>query len=257
MSVARVTEWLSSVGKFRVKHRRETTESHLNQEAETATSLGLMSAAQAAGADMTDEQAIFLSASAKGMRDRIAVLLGIPDRSLAQERELTMIQRELARLEGRPEPEPAQVGIRRFLPAVAAPSILLSPVTWIAAAFALVAAWGGWNHVRAGHLENQRDEARADLAATERHLAAAQTERDLLAERAAAADAQSIQTAANIEAERARRTRTERELRRIRDAMAEAGSDGPIDYGFGRVRDAGEPPAAAGDSAGPAAGDTR
>jgi hypothetical protein len=107
-------------------------------------------------------------------------------------------------------------------------------------------------------VENQRDEARADLAQAARHLAAAQTERDLLAERAMAADAQSQATAANIEAERARRLRTERELRRVRDAMAQARADGPIDYGFGGVRDD-EPaaPTGAGDSAGAPAGNPR
>lgn len=134
------------------------------------------------------------------------------------------------------------VGQRRgFLGPIAAANPLLAlvtnPVAWMAAAFVLLAGWGGWNHARAERMEHQRDNARAELDATERDLLAATAERDLLRDAAAQADAQSQQAAQTIEAERARRLRAEREARRIRDAMDQARAGGSVDYGFGGVRD--------------------
>ena len=133
------------------------------------------------------------------------------------------------------------VGQRRsFLGPVAAANPLLAlatnPIAWMAAAFVLLAGWGGWNHARAERMEHQRDNARAELDATERDLLAATAERDLLRDAAAQADAQSQQAAQTIEAERARRLRAEREARRIRDAMDQARAGGSVDYGFGGVR---------------------
>lgn len=225
-----------------LQRRRRVTEGQEVTAQETRTMLGLMAQANSAGAAMTDEQRLMMIQAAPGMRAREAVLLSIPNRSSVEENELHMIRREMAALEGR------DVQPRRFLPALpAVAGFALRPWMLWAGALAAVALWGGYNDVRAGRAENQRDEALAELAGAERDLATATTERDLLAERSAAADAQTQRTAAGIEAERRLRLAAENELRRIRRAMAQAGSDGPIDYGFGGVRN--------NDAAAPASGD--
>lgn len=177
--------------------------------------------------------------------NRLAVLLEKPRLSLAEKRERDDIQRALQKrrqgfdapvLETRKQPWAPT----RFLgPLAASPvmAILASPLTWIAMGLAVI----GIQTARLSNAKGDLKDARADLAMAERNLTAARTERDLLAEAVVQADQLSQQTAANIEEERRLRSRTETELRRIRRAMAEAGSDGPIDYGFGSVRDAGEP----------------
>lgn len=60
-----------------------------------------------------------------------------------------------------------------------------------------------------------------------------------LSQMVTAADTQTRQTAETIESERARRLRAEAELRRVRNAYEQARDGGPVEYGFGRVRDAG------------------
>lgn len=216
--------------------RPDPTPGQIDQERETRTSLGLM--AQAADApEPTPEQQIFLSQSEHGMRERLTMLLNIPHRSLAQEREKTAIEQWLGR-NNPPPPPPTQV--RGFLgPAVATGglSLLASPVVWAAAGGAVLFGWGAWNGVQADRFKAERNEARAELESTERDLIAANAERDMLREAAAAADEQSQQAAQTIEAERARRLRAEREARRIRDAMDQARNGGSVDYGFGGVRD--------------------
>ncbi len=229
--------------------RRHVTEGQEVTAQETRTMLGLMADANAAGASMTDEQRLMLIQAAPGMRAREAVLLGIPNRSTVEENELHMIRREMAALEGRPVVQP-----QRFLPAIpAVAGFAVRPWMLWGGALAAVALWGGYNDVRAGRAENQRDEAEANLARAERTLAATTTERDLLADAVASADAQTQRTAETIEAERARRLAAEREARRIRNEMerARAGA-GSVDYGFGSVRDtgAGSPGAGGGDAAG-------
>lgn len=214
--------------------RPEPTPGQIDQERETRVSLGLM--AQAAdAAEPTPEQQIFLSQSEHGMRERLSVLLGIPHRSLAQEREKVAIEQWLGR--NNPAPEPTQ--IRGFLgTAVAAPGLgLLNPMVWAAAAGVGLFGWGAWNGVQADRFKAERNEARAELASVERDLIAANAERDMLRDAAQQADAQSQQAAQTIEAERARRLRAEREARRIRDAMEQARAGGPVEYGFGGVRD--------------------
>lgn len=221
--------------------RPEGTPGQLDQERETAVSLGLMAEAKAAGAEMTDEQAIFLSSSIAGMNARIAYLRG-PDvpkpLSLAQERELTMIERELARLEGRDEAAPVLVARegetrpRGFLGAVAGVQLWhVLAVGW-AVTFGLL----GVQTARVASLKADVRELNADVAMGERNLAAARTERDLLAEAVVAANENAQQTARNVEEERRLRARAEEQLRRARRAAAQARSDGPIDYGFGGVR---------------------
>lgn len=163
------------------KPRREGTPGQIDQERETAVSLGLMADAKAAGAEMTDEQAIFLSSSMEGMRNRISVLLGVPDRSLAQDRELVMIQRELARLEGRSDApvlvprEEAQTGPKRFLGAVAGLQLWHALAIGWAVTFGLLGVQSARLASAKGDLTealevaeaNQRAAARWELAAEE------------------------------------------------------------------------------------------
>lgn len=244
-----------------LKPRPEGTPGQLDQERETAVSLGLMADAKAAGAEMTDEQAIFLSSSMEGMRNRISVLLGVPDRSLAQDRELVMIQRELARLEGRtdapvlvPREEP-QTGPKRFLSAVAAhpvAALLLSPWTWLAVSLGLLTLQTG----RIGNLQDDVRDARADLAMSERNAADLAATNGRLLEEVNDANRDASASAANWQAERDRRLRAQQEARRIRDAMAQASAGNSVDYGFGGVRDDGAtaPAPASGDVTGGGAG---
>lgn len=245
MSVADVTAlgWRKLKEVFRVERRGAGTPGQVEQERETAVSLGLMAQAAAAGPDMSDEQAIFLSASTKGMRDRIEVLLGNPRRTLPQERELVMIQRELARLEGREAAPVAAPSRIRGLMATAAANPLLAvlshPATWVAAAFCVPAAWGSVQTWRLNNAKGDLREARASLRATEEALVTARATQERLAQAVRDADTQTRQTAETIEAERARRVRAEREARRVRDALEQARAGGVIDYGFGGVRDAG------------------
>ena len=251
-----MTDILARVRGIFERERPEGTAGQLDQDRETAVSLGLMASDEDAGAEMTDEQAIFLSQSSAGMRARIGVLLGIPDRTLAQERELVMIQRELARIEGRDETPVLVQRERSWMPQgfLAAPGaslamgILTSPITWIAAGVALV----GLQTARLNNAKADLRDARADLAAAERE-ADEQTAIALRMRQAAEqADELSQQTAATIEAERARRLRAEREARSIRNALEEARRGNAVDYGFGGVRGAGDQPPrpASGDGAG-------
>lgn len=202
--------------------RPEPTPGQIDQERETRVSLGLM--AQAAdAAEPTPEQQIFLSQSEHGMRERLSVLLGIPHRSLAQEREKVAIEQWLGR--NNPTPEPTQ--IRGFLGPLAPAGLVLGGVRpWMlwTGAIAAVGVWGAYNDVRAGRLQNERNEARAEL---ERAVA----ERDGWRERAeqyaaAVTDAREAaqQTAEALAAERRARARAaareRRRQREIQDVLA-------------------------------------
>lgn len=246
---SRVGEWWHD--------RRPVTEGHKDTARETGVMLGLMADASSAGPEMTDEQRLLLIQAAPGMRAREAVLLSIPNRSSVEENELHMIRREMARIEGRDAPQAAPTRVRGFLgPLAVAPGLglLASPTAWLAVGGVALFGWGAWNGVQADRFRAERNEARSELASVERDLVAANAERDLLRDAASQAVEASRVTAANIEAERARRLRAEREARRIRDAMEQARAGGNVDYGFGGVRDAGgapgSPSAGSSDSAG-------
>jgi hypothetical protein len=216
--------------------RPTPTPGQVDQERETRVSLGLM--AQAADApEPTPEQQIFLSQSEHGMRERLSVLLNIPHRSLAQEREKVAIDQWLGR--NNPAPPP-QTQVRGFLGPLAPAGMAIGMVRpWMiwTGAIAAVGMWGAYNDVRAGRLENERNEARATVESLQEEVMAANALAGHFRDQAAEADQLSQATAANIEAERARRLRAEREARRIRDAMDQARAGGNVDYGFGGVRD--------------------
>lgn len=232
-------------------------QNHADQLRETQAALSMMAAA----APDDPDQARMASEIEDGAENRLVVLLGKPRLTLHEKRERDAIQAGIAeRRQSFDAPAERPSRIRALFAPLATANplagILMSPALWVAAAFAIPAAGAAVQTMRLHHAKHDLTEARADLAQTERTLAARTTERNLLARRAAAADAQSQRTADNIEAERARRLRTERELRRVRDAMDQAGSSGPIDYGFGGVRDAGPSPGP-GDGASAPAGDPR
>jgi len=207
-----------SRGWERVRGRQVTTESHRSQALETETSLGLMAAAAATPGGPSDEQRIFLASSAVGMRARVAVLLGIPNRSKAQENELHMIERELSRLEGRPAHSP----MRGLLGAMPAANPLLgllgSPAVWVAAAFTIPAAFGAVQTARLNHAKGDLRDARNDLTMAERALRESRAVNTELAHAVRAADLQSREAAEALEAERARAARAAaRERRRQRE----------------------------------------
>lgn len=204
----------------RFQRRPVGTQGQQDQARETEVSLGLMAQAAAAGPDMAPEQQIFLSQSEHGMRERLGVLLGIPHRSLAQEREKLAIEGWLGRT-NHPEIPDSSSPIRGLLGPVTA----LAPWKLWAAGGLAALALGGWGVaiVQSNlkeRVEDQRDEARADLAQSERNLVAAREVNDRLAQAVRDADEQSRLTAANLEAERRRSAALRaRQMERAREAQ--------------------------------------
>lgn len=209
-------------------------ENHADLLRERRVSLSMM-----AGANPEDPDQIRMASEIEHDAEaRLTVLLGKPRLTLEEKRERDAIQAAItsrrAGFTGSPVIVPREGGWRpqRFLGAVA--GIQLWHV--LAVGWALTVGALGIQTALKERIEDQRDDARADLAMAERHLEAARIERDMLAERIIAADTNAQQTARNVEQERRLRARAETELRRARRAASEARSDGPIDYGFGSVR---------------------
>lgn len=114
-----------------------------------------------------------------------------------------------------------------------------------------LALLGGFSMVQTGRLALEQaahQETRAEREMAERQRDEAREIAERMTAVAQEADAQSRQTAETIERERALRQRAEAEARRIRRARDQAVSGGPIDYGFGSVR---EPEAGPGDNRNP------
>jgi hypothetical protein len=233
--------------------RPTPTPGQVDQERETRVSLGLM--AQAADApEPTPEQQIFLSQSEHGMRERLSVLLNIPHRSLAQEREKVAIDQWL----GRNNPPPPQTQVRGFLGPLAPAGVAIGMVRpWMlwTGAIAAVGVWGAYNDVRAGRLENERNEARATIGTLEREVMEASAVRDSLADAVREADELSRATAANLEAERARSARARAiEQRRTRE-LRQVDAGGPPPAWERSLRDDGLPETGPDHSGGAAPGD--
>ncbi len=234
---------------------------HADQLRQTQISLSLM---ESASSD-DPAQTIMASDIEDDSENRLIVLLGKARLTLEEKRERDAIQAALSRrrqaLAGNVELVRAAAPARAhglLGPIAGGPlaGVLASPMTWVALAFALPATWGGIQTARLNHAKGDLREARADVRRLERESMALAAERDLLADAARAADAQSRATAETIEQERARRLRAEREARRIRDAMDQARAGAPVDYGFDGVRDDGAAsPSAGGDN--PAGGGSR
>lgn len=153
-----------------VLRRRPVTPGHEDNARETNVMLRLMREAQSEPTLSVDQQ-LMLSQSAVGMRQRAAVLLGIPNRSLVEERELVAINGWLAEEAARNAPAPvivprqqsAPLGFLGPLAANPMAGILMSPVTWVAAAFAIPAAFGAVQTARLNHAKHELTETRDDL----------------------------------------------------------------------------------------------
>lgn len=253
--------------------RSEGTPGQIDQERETAVSLGLMAKAKAAGAEMTDEQAIFLSSSIAGMNARIAYLRG-PDvpkpLSLAQERELTMIERELARLEGRDEAKPVLVAREGGWtpPRLAALAGNLGLYGIVAAGVGVVAILGWWR-LDVAVLKGQRDRGctRAelqgettrrpcvDLTNANRDLTVRTRERDNAREAIATAQAAARASRQEAEAADRRASAAAARARRRTDALRQIDAGGPPPAWERSLRDdepvqQGATPSSGGDAAG-------
>lgn len=193
--------------------------------------------------------------------DQIALLERVGnERNRDQEmllRQLRRNVRDLDTTEAERHATPQGLGMRRlsaFGPVGGGGLGFLSAFSGVKIWMVLAAGWavtGGALAVQGAlkeRIENQRDNAREERDRAEQALTAAQETQRVLAAAVQAADAQTAQTARTIEVERARRVRAEREARSVRNAISEARAGGPIDYGFGGVRDAGAPAPRSGDN---------
>lgn len=227
-------------------------EAHAEQLRETQIALGLM-----ASADASDPDQLRMATEIEdGAEARLVVLLGKPRLSLAEKRERDDIQRRITeRRQGFASHLEQRTDAGWRPQGFAALALMGGMKLWMifGGVAALAGLWGGVQTWRVDNLKDDLREARAERAQLERSLAQTTTERDMLADAHELAIAQSQQTSATIEAERARRLRAESEARRIRNEMARARDGVPdIDYGFGGVRDDGAatPSAGGGDTAG-------
>lgn len=227
-------------------------EAHAQQLRETEISLSLMANADPANPD----QVRMASDIEDGAEKRLTVLLGRAQLSLAEKRERDAIQLAISQrrqgFAGAAAPRP-----RGFLGPLAAASVVQPWMLWTGAIVLLLGGLG----IQTGRVDSLKAdlrEARAEIATAERNLAGARTERDLLREHAQAADQNALTTAQNLEAERTRRLRTDRELRRAQNAIDSASSDAPNDYGFDSLRsDGAASPGPTGPSGGAPAGNSR
>lgn len=200
---------------------------HADQLRETETSLSLMATASPDDPD----QLRMASDIEHGAENRLAVLLGKPRLTLEEKRERDSIQAALAARRRGYEPAPVLVPRERpafaplgLLGASPVAGLLMSPVVWVAAAFAIPAAFGAVQTARLNH-------AKADLEETREDLALAQEQREAWRERAeqyaaAVTDARATaeQTAQALNQERRRQAaaaRRERERQRaIQDILS-------------------------------------
>lgn len=236
---------------------------HAEQAAQTGVSLGLMAAA----AQRTDDDSLRQALQTEHtMRARLDVLHAkrrgqglTPEESWERASILKGLSGVgvVATLESVGDKPMSLFGAvgqpRRLLPALPAlgwAQVLMTPWTLVVIALAGMG-------VQSARLENAKDDitdARADLGAAVRNLEEAREVTERLADGIRNADAQTRVTAELVEQERRRRTAAEREARRIRDAMDQVRAGGPVEYGFGGMRDAGAVEGAAGANSGDASG---
>jgi len=227
-------------------------ENHADLLRERRVSLSMMEAADPENPD----QIRMASEIEHDAEARLTVLLTKPRLTLEEKRERDAIQAAIQGrrqgfgdappvLEARTEP----TRLARFLgPLAASPAlaILTSPITWIVVG---IGAFG----IQTARLENAKDDlqdARADLAMSERNAADLANTNERLTAEVNNANREVSQSAANWQAERDRRLRAQQEARRIRDAVEQARAGNSVDYGFGGVRDDGTtPPSPAGGDA--------
>lgn len=198
---------------------------HADQAAQTMTSLGLMAAAAKQGDDDHRLQAM---QTENTMRERKAVLeTHRRERGLtAEERwELESIKKGLDDLIADQGATPSTVGNLRMglLGTVGAASpvaaLAANPLTWAAVGLALSIGSCSVQTARLNNAKADLSETRADLEMAERNLENASAVNARLAQAVREADVLSQQTAANLEAERARnRALRTRQMERDREA---------------------------------------
>lgn len=210
-------------------------EAHAEQLRETQIALGLM-----ASADASDPDQLRMATEIEdGAEARLVVLLGKPRLSLAEKRERDDIQRRIterrqgfaSHLEQRADGGWKPQGFA----GLAAVSLVRPWMLWTAA-LAAVAMWGGYNDIRAGRAENQRDEAER---AARSNAAAAESWRERANEyRLAVIDAAEVArlAAADLERERAARARAQ-QRERIRQREIQDVLSGSDDAPAWRLRD--------------------
>ena len=122
---------------------------------------------------------------------------------------------------------------RRFLPAIAAAG---SPLLWGVAALAGVTAWGAWERSEKIEAQAELRQASDALEVTQAELRAASVAAENRRVALENARASAEVTRETIERERRISRRAQQEARSIRDAVDQARAGGPIEYGFGSVR---------------------
>lgn len=232
---ARVAAWWHGDRAYRFEGEQAN---HADQRAQTQTSIGLMAQAATHGDDEHRIQALQTEAT---LRARKAVLEGrrqTPGLSPEERWELESVNRGLDALLG-PVATPEALGPRRmadfgqvqrrgFLGPMLGPwgAILSSPIAWVAIAFAIPAAGAAVQTARLNH-------AKAELTETRTERDEARSAVDLYREREeqyagalASARETATQSAAALEAERARTARRaaieRRRQREIQDVIADS-----------------------------------
>lgn len=275
----RLTSWIVAAALGRLfswrSGERRTAEVAAEEES-VQRALGIASAPDVEGADAEESERLDtlrraadaqLAAQRHAFATQLDVLNAKTGRTYHEEMQLAHLGRMIRSIDAgrfgptlvdRPMAELGPVGnVRRgFLGSIASGGLM----QWVAVggvAFGLT-GWGAaaLQGVRLDHAKNALEDVRADLATSQRALVEARETANVLADNVREAAEQSRQTAETIETERARRVRAERERRRVQDAVDQARAGGPIDYGFGSMRDAGAEPLPGG-GAGPAASDSR
>lgn len=204
-------------------------ENHADLLRERRVSLSMM-----AGADPENPDQIRMASEIEHDAEaRLSVLLGKPQLTLEEKRERDDIQRALQARRQSFDAAPvlvAREGETR-------PSRFLGAVAGVQLWHVLAVGWAvtfGTLAVQTARLENAKDDlrdSRADLAMIERHLEAEREVTQRLADEVRAADLLSQQTAANLEAERARSRAAAAAERRRQRALREVDTGGgPPDW---------------------------
>lgn len=221
-------------------------ENHADLLRERRVSLSMMAGADAANPD----QQRMASEIEHDAEARLTVLLGKPQLTLEEKRERDAIQTALQQRRAGFGDAPVIVARTggwtppRFLGAVAGLQLWhVLAVGW-AVTFGLL----GLQSARVASLKEDARDLRADVAMVERHLAAQREVTERLVDEVRAADLLSQQTAANLEAERARNRRAAEAERRRQRALREVDTGGgPPDWERSlRNSDAMEGPAGSG-----------
>lgn len=215
---------------------------HAEQLAETRASIASFEAVQA-NPDATPEERYFLNAHRVGMEDRLAVLEGKPRLTLEELNERDAIETHLygaplprGRLAKIAQPESPR-GLLGSVAAASPVAVAANPLTWAALGLALSVGSCSVQTARLNNAKADLSETRADLEMAERNLENASAVNARLAQAVREADVLSQQTAANLEAERARnRALRTRQMERDREAREVLSRNTPPDW-TGRLRD--------------------